>query len=104
DQGGLARAVRADEEAQLALGDGEVDAVERAEAVEDHRQIADLQQRLRRAAGSVAAHAASFASRAAHPARARRRSRASASRAAASSPATPPGTRVMTRMNSAPCR
>ena len=43
DQGGLAGAVRADEEVQPALEQGDVDAVDRLEAVEVDGQVADLQ-------------------------------------------------------------
>ena len=43
DQGGLAGAVRADEEVQPPLQEGEVDAVDRLEAVEVDGQVADLQ-------------------------------------------------------------
>src|SRR5690606_14559611 len=129
DQGRLARAVGADQEPQLAPVHGEVDPVERAEAVEDDLQPADLQQRGRRGdAGrggpgtfrggggmSARVHGATASSGSdarrgpgvgvvpGRPGSGRRRC-ASASAARRAPPATPPGASMMTSTNIRPSR
>ena len=118
---GLAGAVRADQEPQVALEHGEVDAVDGDEAVEVDAQAADLEivglrsgrsppagghQAWRQATSARAARGASGAPASVGGRRRRavgcRRGRAAAPRPSRASEASPPGRNATTRMNSAP--
>ena len=105
DQGGLAGAVRADEEVQPPLQQREVDAVDRLEAVEVDGQVADLQVVLAEERGGHADAPRRLdvggrgSTRRARP---RRPTSATAHLSFGHSEATPPGRNSMTTMNSAP--
>src|SRR5207244_8247134 len=95
DQGRLARPVGPDEEADLPLGDGEVDAVDRPELVEGRDEAADLQDRAH--AGTTSSSRRSVSSEAGAAGEPRRRSRAL--RPDPARPATPIGAKPTTAAN-----
>ena len=99
DQGGLAGAVRADEEVQPPLQEGEVDAVDRLEAVEVDGQVADLEVVLAEERGGHAAASGSDGARSCRTADRRGQRRPFSFD---HSEAMPPGRNRMTTMNSAP--
>ena len=93
DERGLAGAVGADQEAQLALVDGEVDAVEGAEPVEVDATGPRSRARARHRHRSWPSPSAELDGAAGRPSRRRRRRRRRARRSpSATSPAMPPGT------------